>query len=58
VSSPDELRDRWLCPRSAVAAVQFPPRLSTLGMFEMDLDPADVLPPSRSDRPDTGPVVR
>jgi len=45
----------------AVAPVQFPPRdfcLSTLGMFELGLDPGDVLPPLRSDRPDTGPVVR
>ena len=45
----------------AVAPVQFPPRdfcLSTLGMFELGLDPADVLPPLKSDRPDTGPVVR
>ena len=45
----------------AVAPVQFPPRdfcLSTLGMFELGLDPGDVLPPLKSDRPDTGPVVR
>jgi len=27
-------------------------------MFELDLDPGDVLPPLKSDRPDTGPVVR
>jgi hypothetical protein len=41
--------------------VQFPPRdfcLSTLGMFDLGLDPADVLPPLRRDRPHTGPVVR
>src|SRR5262250_895872 len=45
----------------AVAPVQFPPRdfcVSTLGMFELGLDPADVLPPLKADRPDTGPVVR
>src|SRR2546422_381634 len=45
----------------AVAPVQFPPRdlcLSTLGMFELGLDPGDVLPPLKSDRSDTGPVVR
>jgi alkylation response protein AidB-like acyl-CoA dehydrogenase len=45
----------------AVAPVQFPPRdfcLSTLGMFELGLDPRDVLPPLKSDRPDSGPVVR
>jgi alkylation response protein AidB-like acyl-CoA dehydrogenase len=45
----------------AVAPVQFPPRdfcLSTLGMFELGLDPRDVLPPLRSDRSDSGPVVR
>jgi alkylation response protein AidB-like acyl-CoA dehydrogenase len=45
----------------AVAPVQFPPRdfcLSTLGMFELGLDPRDVLPPLRSDRPGAGPIVR
>jgi len=45
----------------AVAPVQFPPRdfcLAALGMLELDLDPRDVLPPLRSDRPDTGPIVR
>ena len=45
----------------AVAPVQFPPRdfcLSTLGMFELGLDPRDVLPPLKSDRSDSGPVVR
>ncbi len=45
----------------AVAPVQFPPRdfcLSTLGMFELGLDPRDVLPPLKSDRSAGGPVVR
>jgi hypothetical protein len=45
----------------AVAPVQFPPRdfcLSTLGIFELGPDPGDVLPPLKSDHPDTGPVVR
>ena len=45
----------------AVAPVQFPPRdfcLSSLGMLELDLDPRDVLPPLKSDRPDAGPIVR
>jgi alkylation response protein AidB-like acyl-CoA dehydrogenase len=45
----------------AVAPVQFPPRdfcLASLGMLELELDPRDVLPPLKSDRPDTGPVVR
>jgi alkylation response protein AidB-like acyl-CoA dehydrogenase len=45
----------------AVAPVQFPPRdfcLSTLGMLELGLDPREVLPPLRSDRPGAGPVVR
>src|SRR5215468_7524357 len=45
----------------AVAPVQFPPRdfcLSTLGMLELGLDPRDVLPPLKSDRSDSGPVVR
>jgi alkylation response protein AidB-like acyl-CoA dehydrogenase len=45
----------------AVAPVQFPPRdfcLSTLGMFELGLDPRDVLPPLKSDRSDSGPVAR
>jgi len=27
-------------------------------MFELGLDPGDVLPPLKGDRPDTGPVVR
>jgi len=27
-------------------------------MFELGLDPGDVLSPLKSDRPDTGPVVR
>src|SRR5262247_2856948 len=46
---------------AAVAPVQFPPRdfcVSTLGMLELGLDPGDVLPPLRTDRPETGPVVR
>jgi len=45
----------------AVAPVQFPPRdycLTTLGMFELGLDPREVLPPLKTDRPDAGPVVR
>src|SRR6266850_2548333 len=45
----------------AVAPVQFPPRdfcLSTLGMLELGLDPGEVLPPLKTDRPATGPVVR
>jgi hypothetical protein len=45
----------------AVAAIQFPPRdfcLASLGLLELDLDPRDVLPPLRHDRPDSGPVVR
>src|SRR3989449_8925086 len=52
--------ERFFCD-GAVAPVQFPPRdfcLSTLGMFELGLDPGDVLPPLKSDRPGTGPVVR
>jgi hypothetical protein len=27
-------------------------------MFELGLDPRDVLPPLKSDHPDAGPVVR
>jgi alkylation response protein AidB-like acyl-CoA dehydrogenase len=45
----------------AVAPVQFPPRdfsLAALGLLELGLDPRDVLPPLRSDGPDSGPVVR
>ena len=45
----------------AVAPVQFPPRdfcLSSLGLLELDLDPRDVLPPLKTDRPDAGPIVR
>jgi alkylation response protein AidB-like acyl-CoA dehydrogenase len=45
----------------AVAPVQFPPRdfcLSTLGMFELGLDPRDVLPPLKSEQSSGGPVVR
>jgi len=45
----------------AVAPVQFPPRdfcLGSLGMLELGLDPRDVLPPLKSDRPGAGPVIR
>lgn len=45
----------------AVAPVQFPPRdfcLAALGMLELDLDSRDVLPPMKSDRPGSGPVIR
>jgi len=45
----------------AVAPVQFPPRdfcLATLGMLELGLDPRDVLPPMKTDRPEGGPIVR
>src|SRR5678816_3406506 len=45
----------------AVAPVQFPPRdfcLSTLGMFELGLDPRRRPPRSTRDRSDSGPVVR
>jgi alkylation response protein AidB-like acyl-CoA dehydrogenase len=45
----------------AVAPVQFPPRdfcLTNLGMLELGLDPRDVLPPMKTDRPDAGPTVR
>jgi alkylation response protein AidB-like acyl-CoA dehydrogenase len=45
----------------AVAPVQFPPRdfcLASLGLLELELDPRDVLPPLKTDRPDTGPIVR
>lgn len=45
----------------AVAPVQFPPRdfcLASLGILELGLDPADLLPPMRTDRPDAGPVIR
>ena len=45
----------------AVAPVQFPPRdfcLASLGMLELDLDPRDVLPPLKSDRPEAGPIIR
>jgi alkylation response protein AidB-like acyl-CoA dehydrogenase len=44
----------------AVAPVQFPPRdfcLSSLGLLELGLDPADVLPPLKSDS-HTGPPIR
>ena len=45
----------------AVAPVQFPPRdfcLASLGLLELELDPRDVLPPLKNDRPDAGPVIR
>jgi alkylation response protein AidB-like acyl-CoA dehydrogenase len=45
----------------AVAPVQFPPRdfcLASLGMLELDLDPGEVLPPLKSDRPEAGPIIR
>jgi alkylation response protein AidB-like acyl-CoA dehydrogenase len=45
----------------AAAPVQFPPRdfcLASLGLLELNLDPRDVLPPLKSDRPDAGPIVR
>jgi alkylation response protein AidB-like acyl-CoA dehydrogenase len=45
----------------AVAPVQFPPRdfcLTNLGMIELGLDPKDVLPPMKTDRPESGPIVR
>src|SRR5437588_5790583 len=45
----------------AVAPVQFPPRdfcLAGLGLLELALDPGDVLPPMKSARPDSGPIVR
>jgi alkylation response protein AidB-like acyl-CoA dehydrogenase len=45
----------------AVAPVQFPPRdfcLTSLGLLALDLDPRDVLPPLKGERPDTGPIVR
>ena len=45
----------------AVAPVQFPPRdfcLANLGILELGLDPRDVLPPMKSARPDSGPIVR
>jgi alkylation response protein AidB-like acyl-CoA dehydrogenase len=45
----------------AVAPVQFPPRdfcLASLGMLELDLDPHEILPPLKSDRPEAGPIIR
>ena len=45
----------------AVAPVQFPPRdfcLGSLGMLELELDPREVQPPLKSDRPDAGPIIR
>jgi alkylation response protein AidB-like acyl-CoA dehydrogenase len=46
---------------AAVAPVQFPPRdfcLASLGILELGLDPRDVLPPMKPERPDEGPIVR
>jgi alkylation response protein AidB-like acyl-CoA dehydrogenase len=45
----------------AVAPVQFPPPdfcLASLGLLELGLDPRDVLPPLKSDRPEAGPIIR
>jgi alkylation response protein AidB-like acyl-CoA dehydrogenase len=45
----------------AVAPVQFPPRdfcLTSLGLLELGLDPRDVLPPLKTDRPGSGPILR
>jgi alkylation response protein AidB-like acyl-CoA dehydrogenase len=45
----------------AVAPVQFPPRdycLTSLGLLELGLDPRDVLPPLKSDGPESGPPMR
>ncbi|HYB44233.1 MAG TPA: acyl-CoA dehydrogenase family protein, partial [Candidatus Methylomirabilis sp.] len=45
----------------AVAPVQFPPRdfcLASLGLLELGLDPRDVLPPLKSDRPGGGTIIR
>jgi alkylation response protein AidB-like acyl-CoA dehydrogenase len=45
----------------AVGPVQFPPPdfcLAALGLLELGLDPRDVLPPLKSDRPAAGPVIR
>jgi alkylation response protein AidB-like acyl-CoA dehydrogenase len=45
----------------AVAPVQFPPRdfcLASLGLLELELDPAEVLPPLRGVREDAGPTIR
>ena len=45
----------------AVAPVQFPPRdfcLNNIGMLELGLDSKDVLPPMKTDRPESGPIVR
>jgi len=46
---------------AAVAPVQFPPRdfcLGSLGMLELGLDPRDVLPPMKTNLPESGPIVR
>ena len=45
----------------AVAPVQFPPRdfcLANLGLLELGLDPRNVLPPLKTERPDAGPIMR
>jgi alkylation response protein AidB-like acyl-CoA dehydrogenase len=45
----------------AIAPIQFPPRdfcLASLGILELGLDPHDILPPLKSDAPDTGPIIR
>jgi alkylation response protein AidB-like acyl-CoA dehydrogenase len=45
----------------AVAPVQFPPRdfcLANVGLLELGLDPHEVLPPLKPDRPGAGPVIR
>ncbi len=45
----------------ARSLVRLPPSdfcLASLGMLEMDLDPRDVLPPLKGDRPDAGPIIR
>ena len=45
----------------AVAPVQFPPRdycLAGLGLLELGLDPGEVLPPLKSDAPDSRPPMR
>jgi alkylation response protein AidB-like acyl-CoA dehydrogenase len=45
----------------AVAPVQFPPSdfcLASLGLLELGIDPSEVLPPLKTDRPDAGPIIR
>ena len=61
VAAPYFIPARALGRDGAVAPVQFPPRdfcLASLGLLELDLDPADVLPPMKSARPESGPIVR